>query len=598
MYILGISCFYHESAVCLIRDGKVVAASAEERFSRKKHDSGFPSLAIGFCLARAGIKINDVDYVVYYEKPFWKFDRILRSTLATWPEAPRFFARAMVSWLTDKLWIRSIFVDELKIDPAKILFVPHHISHAASAFYPSGFDKSAILTFDGVGEWTTTTWGVGEGNDINIQEEIKFPHSLGLLYSCFTAFLGFEVNDGEYKVMGMAPYGKPKYLDRVRKLVTVYPDGSYRLKMDYFTFHKSPEKAFSAAFVKLFGDPRPRDMYFFTKASGYPSYFGEKPQNYNELCELNQKYADVAASIQAFTEERILEMAKYVHSKTGLENLCIAGGVGLNSVANGVLLRRGPFKRVFVQPAAGDDGGSMGAAFYAYHGLLGKKRVWRQDNCYLGEDFSDAQIEKFLKSKRIRFRKIATDGALCDFLAGEMARGKVVGFFHGRAEWGPRALGARSIMADPRREEMKEVVNTKIKFREPYRPFAPVVLAEKAANYFELGKLEYRYLTDFMLGVFPVARGKRRVIPATVHVDGSGRLQTITEAQNSRYYNVIKKFGQKTGVYVLMNTSFNLKGEPIVNTPANAFSTFTRSGLDILALERYIVLKDDVQKQS
>ncbi|MDO8487670.1 MAG: carbamoyltransferase N-terminal domain-containing protein [Candidatus Curtissbacteria bacterium] len=594
MYILGISCFYHESAVCLIKDGKILAASAEERFSRKKHDSEFPILAIEFCFKKAGIKIKDVDFVVYYEKPFWKFDRILRSTLATWPAAPRLFAKAMVTWLTDKLWVRSIIVDKLKIDPQKVLFVPHHISHAASAFYPSGYERAAILTFDGVGEWTTTTWGVGEGNDIKIEEEIKFPHSLGLLYSVFTAFLGFEVNDGEYKVMGMAPYGKPKYLDRVRRLVTTYEDGSYRLKMEYFTYHKSTSKAFSQKFVKLFGKPRQKDLHFFTKSSGYPSYFGEKPDNYQELCEQNQKYADIAASIQAFTEERILALAKFVHQKTQMDNLCIAGGVGLNSVANGMLLSRSPFKRIFVQPAAGDDGGSLGAAYYVNHAILGKKRNYTQDNCYFGEDFTDLEIEKFLKSKRIKYRKIVSEAALCDFLSGEIASGKVIGFFHGRAEWGPRALGARSIMADPRREEMKEIVNTKIKFREPYRPFAPVVLAEKASKYFELGNLEHVSLTNFMLAVFPVKRQMRKVIPATVHVDGSGRLQIISAKQNSRYYNLIKKFGQKTGVYVLMNTSFNLKGEPIVNTPANAFSTFTKSGLDILALERYIVLKEDL----
>lgn len=594
MYILGVSCFYHESAVCLLKDGKVVTASSEERFSRRKHDSGFPSLAIEFCLKRAGIKARDLDFVVYYEKPFWKFERILRSTLATWPLASRLFGKAMITWLTDKLWVRSIFVDKLKIDPKKVLFVPHHISHAASAFYPSGFDRAGLLTFDGVGEWTTTTWGVGEGNDIKIEQEIKFPHSLGLLYSVFTAFLGFEVNDGEYKVMGMAPYGKPKYLDRVRKLVTTFDDGSYRLKMDYFSYHRSADRAYSQKFVELFGEPRPKDLHFFTKTSGYPSYFGEKPDNYEKQCALNQKYADIAASIQAFTEERILALARYVYAKTKAENLCIAGGVGLNSVANGVLLAKGPFKRVFVQPAAGDDGGSMGAAFYVQHAILGKKRVWQQDNCYFGEDFSEAEIEKFLKSKRIKYKKITSEAKLCDFLAGEIASGKVVGFFHGRAEWGPRALGARSIMADPRREEMKEIVNTKIKFREPYRPFAPAVLAEKAANYFELGKLEHQSLTNFMLGVFPVRLDKRKVIPAITHVDGSGRLQIISQKQNSRYYNLIKRFGQKTGVYVLMNTSFNLKGEPIVNSPAEAFSTFVRSGLDILALERYIVLKEDV----
>lgn len=596
MYILGISCFYHESAACLIKDGRVIAASAEERFSRKKHDSEFPHLAVEFCLKQAGISAKDLDHVVYYEKPFWKFDRILRSTFASYPQTSRLFAKAMITWISDKLWVRSIICEELKVSRDKILFVPHHVSHAASAYYPSGFEKSAVLTFDGVGEWTTTTYGVGRGNDLEILGEVKFPHSLGLLYSVFTAFLGFEVNDGEYKVMGMAPYGKPIYLDKVKRLVKSYPDGSFRLKMEYFTYQKSANNAYGRKFVELFGKPRPKDMYFYTKSSGYPSYFGDKPQNYVELCELNQKYADIAASIQAFCEETVLNLARFVHQKTKMENLCVAGGVGLNSVANGVLLRKGPFKKVFVQPAAGDDGASLGAAFYAYHAILGKKRVWSQDNCYFGEEFSDAQTEKFLKEKKIKYKKIESESKLVDYLATEIANGKVIGFFHGRAEWGPRALGARSIMADPRREEMKEVVNTKIKFREPYRPFAPVVLAEKAAEYFELGKVDHKYLTNFMLAVFPVKKEKRKVIPAVTHVDGSGRLQIISQRQNSRYYNLIKRFGQKTGVYVLMNTSFNLKGEPIVNTPANALSTFSKSGLDILALEKYIVLKENLPK--
>ncbi|OGD83113.1 hypothetical protein A3A54_02220 [Candidatus Curtissbacteria bacterium RIFCSPLOWO2_01_FULL_39_62] len=602
MYILGISCFYHEAAACLLKDGKIIAAGAEERFSRKKHDSEFPKLAIKFCLDRAGIKAGDLSHVVFYEKPFWKFQRILMSALATYPESIRLFPKSMIIWLEDKLWVRSIISEKLKVNPAKILFVPHHVSHAASAFYPSGFEKAAVLTLDAVGEWTSATYGVGNGKDLDIKAEIKFPHSLGLLYSVFTAFLGFEVNDGEYKVMGMAPYGKPKYLEKVKKLVKKYPDGSFALRMEYFTFHKSVEQAYGRKFKKLFGGPRPRDMYFFTKASGYPSYFGEKPNNYDELCELNQEYADIAASIQAFTEEVILEITNTIHKKTGEENLCIAGGVGLNSVVNGILLRRGPFKRIFVQPAAGDDGGSLGAAFYAYHQLLGKsrmiavrgkKRIFEQDHCYFGADFTESEIERFLKRKKIKYRKINSEDKLTSYLAEEIARGKVIGFYHGRAEWGPRALGSRSIMADPRREEMKEVVNTKIKFREPYRPFAPVVLAEKAKDYFELEGLEHEHLTNFMLGVFPVKADKRRVIPAVTHVDGSGRLQIISRQQNARYYDIVKKFGNKTGVYVLMNTSFNLKGEPIVNTPQNAFNTFKKSGLDILALEKYIVLKED-----
>lgn len=593
MYILGISCFYHEAAAALLKDGKVVAASAEERFSRKKHDSEFPKLAVEFCLKKAKISARDLDYVVFYEKPFWKFQRILMSTLATYPESLRFFPKAMVTWLGDKLWVRSIVAEELKVEPKKILFVPHHVSHAASAFYPSGFERAAILTMDGVGEWTTTTYGVGQGNNLDIHSEIKFPHSLGLLYSVFTAFLGFEVNDGEYKVMGMAPYGKPKYLDRVRKLVKKYPDGSYALKMEYFKFHKSVETANSGKFSDLFGKPRPKDMFFFTKKSGYPGYFGKRPENYDELCDLNQRYADIAASVQMFTEEIILDIASTVYQKTKQENLCIAGGVGLNSVANGLLLSKGPFKRVFVQPAAGDDGGSLGAALYVYHALLNKRRVFAQDNCYFGAEYKESEIEKFLREKKIKFKKIASEQSLTEYLATEISKGKVIGFFNGRAEWGPRALGSRSILADPRREEMKEVVNTKIKFREPYRPFAPVVLAECANEYFELGNLKHQHLTNFMLGVFPVKKNKRKVIPAVTHVDGTGRLQIISMKQNSRYYNLVKKFGQKTGVYVLLNTSFNLKGEPIVNSPENALNTFKKSGLDILALEKYVVFKED-----
>jgi len=594
MYILGISCFYHESAACLVRDGVPVAASAQERFSRKKHDSEFPKEAINFCLKKAGIKVSDLDWVVFYEKPFWKFQRILLSSLVSYPFAWRFFAKAMVMWLADKLWVRSIIAGELGIDAKKILFVPHHISHAASAFYPSGYDAAAILTVDGVGEWTSTTYGQGRGNDIEIFAEIRFPHSLGLLYSVFTAFLGFEVNDGEYKVMGMAPYGKPKYLDKVRKLVKVYKDGSFSLKMEYFTYHKSSEYAFGPKLVELFGQPRPHDLHFFTKSSGYPSYFGKKPKDYQRLCELNQKFADIAASIQAFTEEIILNLAKTVKEKTGQDDLCIGGGVGLNSVANGILLKKGPFRRIFVQPAAGDDGGSLGAALYVYHALCGGERRFVQDNCYFGADFTETEIEKFLKLKKIKYQKVSSETKLIDFLAGEIAKGKVIGFFHGRAEWGPRALGSRSILADPRREEMKEVVNTKIKFREPYRPFAPVVLKEEAGDYFELDGLAHQYLTNFMLGVFPVKKKMRKVIPAVTHVDGSGRLQIISAKQNARYYNLIKRFGQKTGVWVLLNTSFNLKGEPIVNSPQDAFNTFSKSGLDILALERYIILKEDL----
>ena len=595
MHILGISCFYHESAACLIKDGEVLVASEEERFTRKKHDSNFPKKSIEFCLKKAGIKVKDLEYVVFYEKPFWKFQRILFSTLSSYPFAYRLFSKALVTWFLDKLWVRSIIAEEIDVDSKKILFVPHHTSHAASSFYPSGFDKSAILTMDGVGEWTTTALGVGQKNKLTILKEIRFPHSLGLLYSVFTAFLGFEVNDGEYKVMGMAPYGKPKYLDKIKKLVRVFPDGSFALNMDYFSFHYSHNKAFNSRFVKLFGPARLRDLHFFTKTSGYPSYFGKKPQDYEKLCELNQKYADIAASIQKFTEDSIVKLADAVYRETGkrMDNLCIAGGVGLNSVANGVLLQKGLFKRIFVQPAAGDDGGALGAAFYVYHNILGKKRVFTQTHSYFGTEFSNSEIEIFLKNKKIPYRKILSESKLVDYLSDMLITGKVIGFFHGRAEWGPRALGARSILADPRRSQMKEIVNTKIKFREPYRPFAPVTLFEKADDYFDL-PVNHEHLTSFMLGVFPVKKNKKKVIPAVTHVDKTARPQVITAKQNKRYYDLVKSFGEKTGVYVLLNTSFNLKGEPIVNSPQDALNTFTKSGLDILALENCIVLKEDI----
>lgn len=594
MYILGISCYYHESAAVLLKNGKVIAASAEERFSRKKHDSDFPKLAVEFCLKEAGIKARQLDYVVFYEKPFWKFQRIFLSTIASYPLAFLLFARSMTTWFSEKLWIRSTLAKELKVKPSKILFVPHHISHAASAYFASPFEKSAILTMDGVGEWTTTTYGLGKGPDMAIFKEMRFPHSIGLLYSVFTAFLGFEVNDGEYKVMGMAPYGKPKYLEKVKKLINLFPDGSFTLKMKYFSYHKSSESSFNDQFERLFGKPRPRDLHFFTKKSGYPSYFGKKPSDYEKLCKTNQHYADIAASIQVLTEEIILKLADTVHKKTNQENLCIAGGVGLNSVANGRLLREGPFKNIFVQPAAGDDGGALGAALYAYHCILGKKkRRFFQTDCYFGKSYNKEGIRNFLRKKKISF-KIYTEKKLVNFLSSEISKGKVVGFFHGRAEWGPRALGARSIIADPRREEMKDIVNTKIKFREPYRPFAPVVLEEKAADYFVVDGLNHENLSRFMLGVFPVRKDKKKIIPAVTHTDGSARIQIINKKQNNLYYDLIKQFGKKTGVYVLMNTSFNLKGEPIVNSPEQAFNTFKTSGLDYLVLENFVVAKEDI----
>ncbi|OGY27618.1 MAG: hypothetical protein A2802_01285 [Candidatus Woykebacteria bacterium RIFCSPHIGHO2_01_FULL_43_29] len=591
MYILGLSFFYHEAAAALIKDGELVAASAEERFSRKKHDSSYPELAIKFCLEQAGISEKDLDYVVFYEKPFLKFERLFLTSLATYPDSYRLFRESMLSFLPEKLWVTSIIRDKLDINRGKILTVPHHISHAASSYYCSPFEEAAVLTLDGVGEWSCGSYGIGTLNKLRISKEIRFPHSIGLLYSAFTAFLGFEVNDGEYKVMGMAPYGTPKYADKVYQLMKVNSDGSIKLNMKYFRFHNSPDQNVTSNFTELFGEPRDKDLHFFTPASGYPSYFGDKPSNYEEIAKLNQHYADIAASLQLVTEEIILKMVDHVHTKTKQENLVIAGGVGLNSVANGRVVRESKFRHVYIQPAAGDDGAALGAALYVYHHILGNKRKFVMTHAYYGKDFSEKEIKSFLDSKKIKYRFVEDKDKLASFVADALSKKEVVGLYQGRFEWGPRALGNRSIIADPRSEEMKEIVNTKIKFREPYRPFAPAVLEEKANEYFELKDANSNYLAKFMLMVCPVKEDKKKLIPAVTHVDGSARLQTVDKDTNPLYRKIIEKFEEKTGVAVIMNTSFNLKGEPIVTTPENAYNTFMKSGLDYLVMERFVISK-------
>ncbi|OGY29012.1 MAG: hypothetical protein A3F33_00805 [Candidatus Woykebacteria bacterium RIFCSPHIGHO2_12_FULL_43_10] len=591
MYILGLSFFYHEAAAALIKDGELVAASAEERFSRKKHDSSYPELAIKFCLEQAGISEKDLDYVVFYEKPFLKFERLFLTSLATYPDSYRLFRESMLSFLPEKLWVTSIIRDKLDINRGKILTVPHHISHAASSYYCSPFEEAAVLTLDGVGEWSCGSYGIGTLNKLRISKEIRFPHSIGLLYSAFTAFLGFEVNDGEYKVMGMAPYGTPKYADKVYQLMKVNSDGSIKLNMKYFRFHNSPDQNVTSNFTELFGEPRDKDLHFFTPASGYPSYFGDKPSNYEEIAKLNQHYADIAASLQLVTEEIILKMVDHVHTKTKQENLVIAGGVGLNSVANGRVVRESKFRHVYIQPAAGDDGAALGAALYVYHHILGNKRKFVMTHAYYGKEFSEKEIKSFLDSKKIKYRFVEDKDKLASFVADALSKKEVVGLYQGRFEWGPRALGNRSIIADPRSEEMKEIVNTKIKFREPYRPFAPAVLEEKANEYFELKDANSNYLAKFMLMVCPVKEDKKKLIPAVTHVDGSARLQTVDKDTNPLYRKIIEKFEEKTGVAVIMNTSFNLKGEPIVTTPENAYNTFMKSGLDYLVMERFVISK-------
>ena len=594
MDILGISCYYHDAAAVLLRDGQLVAAAEEERFSRIKHDYGFPTNAIKYCLEAGGTTGPDLDYVVFFEKPFRKLDRILATVLQTYPQSWKVFRESMISWVLDKLWVASTLESQLGIKKNKVLFSEHHLSHAASAYLCSPFDESAILTVDGVGEWVTATYGIGKGNDIRLFKQMDFPHSIGLLYSAFTAFLGFEVNEGEYKVMGMAPYGEPRYVDKVWKLVHQNADGSFSLDMDYFSFHHSTEKTYSKKFEQLFGAPRPTKLHFFTEGTGFPKYFGEPPANIHEISKLNQHYADIAASIQRVTEELILGMARNLHKETGLKQLCIAGGVGLNSVANTRIMRETPFEQVFVQPAAGDGGGALGAALWAYNTLLGKPRNFRMDHAYWGRSYGASEITTFLQSNKIPYHLIENEDQMLDQVVERLMGGKVIGWYQGRFEWGPRALGHRSIIADPRNPDMKDIVNSKIKFREPYRPFAPSVLAESAEKYFELPHATSHYPARYMLYVVPVKPEAQSTLPAITHVDGTGRLQTVFKDQSPRYYKLIERFGQATGVPVILNTSFNLRGEPIVTTPANAFNTFIKSEMDTLVLDNYLIEKSSL----
>lgn len=595
MYILGISCFYHDSAAALIHNGKLVAAAMEERFSRKKHDNGFPKQAVEFCLKQAGITGNDLEYAVFYEKPLVKFERILLTALSTFPQSGDVWRDAMLNWLKDKLWIKNIIQKEIGVRYDRVLFCDHHMSHAASAFFASPFREAAVLTVDGVGEWTTTTLGkassVWEGdasgkNEIDLFEEQRFPHSIGLLYSAFTAWLGFRVNNGEYKVMGMAPYGQPRYVDKVQKVFHQDPsDSSFRLNMDYFSFHHSTTQSYNQRFVELFGEPRPPESNFFTMDTN-PERASEKA-----AMDLNQHYADVAASIQRVTEDALIQIVKHLHEKTGLNKLVMAGGVALNTKANYRLLNETPFEEIYIQPAAGDDGGALGAALWAHHLVLNKPRNWVMPNAYWGQEYTDGEIGDFLKQKGVQYESFAdNDDKLLDVMADDLTNKKIIGFFQGRFEWGPRALGNRSILADPRREEMKEVVNTKIKYREPFRPFAPVILRDRAREYFDYEGVEQHEAPRYMLMVSPIKADKQDQLQAVCH-QGTGRLQTIERETNPRYYGVIERFGQATGVPVLLNTSFNLRGEPIVTSPRDAWNTFQNSDIDLLVMGPFLVRK-------
>ena len=561
MYVLGISCYYHDSAACLLKDGEIIAAAQEERFTRVRHDQEFPALAIKYCLKQAGITIDQVDYVGFYDKPLIKFERILTTYVATWPRSFPSFIKSTPLWLRKKMWIPHLIKKELGYE-GEVLMCEHHISHAASAFLVSPYKEAAIVTVDGVGEWATSTICKGEGNDIQILKETRFPHSLGLLYSAYTYYLGFKVNSAEYKVMGLAPYGEPKYMDQVLETIKYNEDGSFKMNMDYFAYDYGLEMT-NGKFEKLFGQRK------------------REPES-----KLEQFHKDVAMSVQRVVEEIVLRMVRHAHELTGSNNLCMAGGVALNCVANGRVVKETPYKDVFIQPAAGDAGGAVGVAAYIYHSVLGKERTWQWQHAYLGPEYSADEIRTYLDANGIVYQEFDEDGML-DATVQAMTDQKTIGWFQGRMEFGPRALGARSIIADARNPENKSVVNLKIKFRESFRPFAPSVLEEKCSEWFDLD-----VPSPYMLLVADVREGKR-TIPSVTHVDNSARIQTVDARTSPRYYQLIKRFDEKTGCPVIINTSFNVRGEPIVCTPHEAYLCFMRTNMDVLVMDRFVMYKPD-----
>jgi carbamoyltransferase len=574
-YVLGLSCFYHDSAAALLKDGVVIAAGQEERFSRKRHDSGFPEKAIQYVLHEAGIKPEQLDAVGFYDKPLLKFERMLSTYVATFPRSFGSFRKAMPVWLHEKLWVPSIIRKELKPYKGPILFAEHHMSHAASCFLPSPYDEAAILTVDGVGEWATASFGVGRGSDITLFKEIRFPHSLGLLYSAFTYYLGFKVNSAEYKVMGLAPYGKPVHFERIMKeMVHLNEDGSFKLNMKYFSYDYGLRMT-NGAFDEFFGGP-PR-----------------KPETW-----MAEREFDIAASVQKVCEEVVLKMVRHLHKETGLDRLCMAGGVALNCVANGRVIRETPMKQLWVQPAAGDAGGAVGVAHYIYNTLHKRPRSAAWTHAYLGPEFKDAEIARFLDEAGAKYETLP-DAELVARTAKLLSEGNVIGWFQGRMEFGPRALGGRSILADPRDPKMRDTLNMKIKFREGFRPFAPSVLLDKASEWFEID-----CDSPYMLLVAQVREGKR-TIPSVTHVDNSARLQTVTRAEAPLYYDVIREFERLTGVPIVINTSFNVRGEPIVCTPRDAYLCFMRTNMDQLVVGHHLLdkkqqppLRDDVDWRS
>ncbi len=586
MYILGISCYYHDSAAAIVQDGKIVAAAQEERFSRKKHDFRFPTNAIQYCMKEAGITAKDLAYVAFYDKPLVKFERLLETYLAYAPRGLQSFMMSMPLWLKEKLWIPNLIEKDLGYE-GEILCPEHHESHAASAFYPSPYQEAAFLTLDGVGEWTTTSYGIGKDNLIKIHGELSFPHSIGLLYSAFTYFTGFKVNSAEYKVMGLAPYGEPKYVQRIYDhVLDLKEDGSFKMNMEYFDYCAGLRMT-NGKFAELFDGPE---------------RVGES--------KLTQREMDLARSVQEVTEEIMLRQVRHVHKETGQKNLVLAGGVALNCVGNGRLLREGPFEKIWIQPAAGDAGGALGAALYTWYAYLGNERKANgqkdtQYGSYLGPVYSDTEIEHFLKMNEIVYQKVAPD-ELPELVADLIANENVIGWFQGRMEFGPRALGSRSIIGDARSPKMQSIMNLKIKFRESFRPFAPTVLREKVSDYFEM-ECESPYMllvadvvkdrrvkmTDEQQQLFGIEKLNvpRSDIPAVTHVDYSARIQTVERVDHPLYYDLISAFYKKTGCPVIINTSFNVRGEPIVCRPQEAYKCLMRTEMDYLVMGNFVVAK-------
>ncbi len=572
MYVLGISCFYHDASAALLKDGIVVASAEEERFTRKKHDVSFPINAINFCLKSQNITINEVDFVGFYEKPFLKFERLLSQHLEMFPHSFKTFVSSIPAWINEKLRVPKIIKKKLKYQ-GSIYFIEHHLAHAASSFLVSPFHKAAILTVDGVGEWTTTTYGYGEGSNITLHKEIKFPHSLGLLYSTITAYLGMSVNNSEYKVMGLAPYGvmdkeKNPYYSKLKQIIDVKEDGSYKLDMSYFIFHHA-DRMPSQKLCNLLGGP--------VKTSTEP---------------MTQKHKDIASGLQLVFEEIMTKMLNHLYNITKCDNVVLSGGCALNSVYNGKILRNTPFKNIWIQPNASDGGTSIGVASYIYHSILGHKRNYILKDAYLGPKFSNQEIKKFLDENNIKYSEFKNEEEIIKTTAKLIFDNNVIGWFHDGMEWGPRALGARSILSNACNPDMKDILNLKVKHREKFRPFAPVVCDDDALTYFDCD-VPIPEPTDFMLMVYPIRKQWQDKIPSVTHVDGSGRLQTIRRHQNPLYYDLIKEFGRLSGIPILINTSFNIRGEPIVCTPYDAYKCMMGTGIDYLVMDKFLIKRED-----